>query len=75
MLSKDGLNWIQLAPLPNSTPTGIFRWVLNGSTTYGLGGFSTNIFSVSSDTTPEVVGLPYSLTTLALNANKYLRVK
>jgi len=74
-LSKDGLNWIEVANLPTGVPKGISKWVINGTTTYGLGSFSTVTYGLYSDTIPEVVGLPYSLTTLALNANKYLRVK
>lgn len=75
VLSKDGLNWISMASLGSGAPNGIGKWVINGTTTYGAGTYSTTSYGLYSDTIPEVVGLPYSLTTLALNANKYLRVK
>jgi len=68
--SKDGLNWITTAAAVPS----VGGWVVVGTKTYGVR-LAANIAYNSASHLGNVVGLPYSLSTVTINANKYLRVK
>lgn len=70
--SKDGKDWIQVG----GSVTTIGGWVVVGSKTYGsrlIGG--SNFSPASCSHLVNVVGLPYSLSSLAIGSNKFLRVK
>lgn len=70
MYSKDGLNWITTA---NSIQS-VGGWTVVGNKTYGMR-VTSNITYNSASHLGNVVGLPYSLGSVTINANKYLRVK
>ncbi|WP_348731844.1 hypothetical protein [Rheinheimera texasensis] len=70
MYSKDGLNWITTA---NSIQS-VGGWTVVGNKTYGMR-VNSNITYNSASHLGNAVGLPYSLGSVTINANKYLRVK
>ena len=69
--SKDGLNWITAA----STIPMVGAWTVVSGKVFGLRIGGGNYLFNNASHLGSVVGLPYSIGTVSINANKYLRVK
>lgn len=72
MYSKDGINWVTVT---TDLSKGLAGWVIVSNETYGFTQISGIKTAGRSQSLPEVVGLPYSLVSITVSPNKYLRVR